>query len=197
MHDDTTHLDLILGALRRFKHRVAFKQDDVELTYAQMGDSLARWAKVFHDLGVRPGDGFGLLSPNRPEVCLGQIAPALAGGRYTALHPMGSLEDHLYMCREAELRFLLVDPAYEACESKLLDKSNMIEQVLSFGPSRVGKDINGLASACANANLPKTGGHLEQLSGLVYTGGTTGVPSFSVYATRDQAPPRSGVEPGH
>ena len=184
LRDDVTHLDLILGSLRRFRHRVAFKHDDIELSYARMGDLLARWVQVFHALGVRPGDGFGLLSANRPEVWLGQIAPSLAGGRYTALHPMGSLEDHLYMCREAELRFLLVDPAFAGRASELLQKSNTIEHLLTFGPADIGKDLIALASACSAATLPMTGGHLDQLSWLLYTGGTTGVPKAAMLTER-------------
>ena len=62
--------------------------------------------------GFQHGDGVGVLSPNRPEVFYVQTAPLFAGGRYTALHPMGSFDDHKYACDEAELRFLFVDPAY-------------------------------------------------------------------------------------
>lgn len=184
LHDYTTHLDLILGALRRFGDRVAFKQDDREFTYQQMGDALVRWAHVFKQLGARPGEGFGLLSPNRPEVWLGQAAPALAGGRYTALHPMGSLEDHLYMCREAELRFLLVDPAYAERAGQLLEKSGVVEHVLTFGPAAVGRDINALAAAAPAGALPAQAGTLDQLSWLLYTGGTTGVPKAAMLTER-------------
>jgi fatty-acyl-CoA synthase len=59
-----------------------------------------------------PGQGIGVLSPNRPEVWLGQTAAPFAGGRFTALHRLGSLDDHRYACDEAELRFLFVDPRY-------------------------------------------------------------------------------------
>jgi fatty-acyl-CoA synthase len=184
LHGHTTHLDLILGSLRRFKHRIAFKQDDTEYTYAQMGELLARWAAVLLQLGIRPGDGVGLLSPNRPEVWLGQTAPALAGGRYTALHPLGSLEDHLYMCREAELRFLLVDPAYAERASQLLEQSGTVEQVLTFGSAPIGRDIISLASTCTDAHLPRTAGTLDQISWLLYTGGTTGVPKAAILTER-------------
>ena len=112
LHDGATLGDLVLGALRRFPHRVAFRQDDRELTYAAVTDLLGRWATLFRQRGLQPGQGVGVLSPNRPEVYLGQTAPILAGGRFTALHPLGSLDDHLYACNEAELRFLLVDPLF-------------------------------------------------------------------------------------
>ena len=42
------------------------------------------------------------------------LNPADVGGRYSALHPLGSFEDHRYACEEAELRIVVVDPAFEA-----------------------------------------------------------------------------------
>ena len=70
--------------MRRSPHRVAFRQDDRELTYAAVTDLLGRWATLFRQRGLQPGQGVGVLSPNRPEVYLGQTAPILAGGRFTA-----------------------------------------------------------------------------------------------------------------
>lgn len=196
LRDYATHLDLILTCLRRFSDRIAFQQDERKITYRQMGDSLVRWANVFRQLGARPGEGFGLLSPNRPEVWLGQIAPALAGGRYTALHPMGSLDDHLYMCREAELRFLLVDPAYAERASELLEKSGVVEHVLTFGPAPVGQDIIALAAAQSSASLPATAGAIDQVSWLLYTGGTTGVPKAAMLSERALATMAGSVSLG-
>ena len=104
---------------------------------------------VLAQRGLRSGEGVGLLAPNRPEARFGQIAPALAGGRYTALHPLGSLDDHLYACREAELRFLFVDPHFGERATELLEKSGVVETVFTFGPSDAGEDINMLAQTVA------------------------------------------------
>lgn len=123
LHDTATVGDVVTAALRRFPDRVAFQQDGTELTYRQVEDALARWVSVLHDRGLRRGEGVGLLSPNRPEAWLAQISPALAGGRYTALHPLGSLADHLHACNEAELRLLFVDPAFGERAGQLLEKA--------------------------------------------------------------------------
>ncbi|MEZ5659930.1 MAG: AMP-binding protein [Burkholderiaceae bacterium] len=184
LRERSTHLDLILASLRRFGPKTAFIADNETLTYAQSGERLARWASALVALGARPGDGFGLLSPNRPEVWFGQTVPALIGARYTALHPMGSLEDHLHMCREAELRFLFVDPAFAERAQTLLDQSGTVQHVLSFGPGACGQDIHLLASRAAANPLPRTAGTPEQLSWLLYTGGTTGVPKSAMLPER-------------
>src|ERR1700738_671868 len=112
LHEVATAGDIVTAVLRRFPDRVAFRQDGKDMTYRQTEDTLARWVAVLLDHGLRPGAGVALFAPNRPEAGLAQVAPALAGGRYTALHPLGSFDDHLYACDEAELRFLPVHPAH-------------------------------------------------------------------------------------
>src|SRR5262249_2356975 len=146
LHDSATVGDLVTSVLRRFPDRVAFRQDGKEWTYRQTEDVLVRWVALLVARGLRPGEGVGLLSPNRAEAWLAQVAPALAGGRFTALHPLGSLDDHLYVCDEAELRFLLVDPAYGERGSQLLEKSSSVQVVFTFGPSEAGEDISELVT---------------------------------------------------
>jgi fatty-acyl-CoA synthase len=177
LHDPATVGDIVTAVLRRFPDRVAFRQDGKDLSYRQTEDALARWVAVLRDRGLRPDEGVGLLSPNRPEAWLAQVAPALAGGRYTALHPLGSLDDHLYACDEAELRFLFVDPAYAERATQLREKSGAIECVFTFGPSEAGEDINDLASRLSLSGRLDRGPHgPEDICNLLYTGGTTGVP---------------------
>jgi fatty-acyl-CoA synthase len=195
--------DIVTTALRRFPDRVAFRQDGRDLTYAQTADALARWVAVFHQRGLRPGEGVGLLSPNRPEAWLAQIAPALAGGRYTALHPLGSLDDHLHACNEAELRFVLVDPAFGERATQLLRQSPPVEAVFTFGPSDAGEDIHELAARVRAPGPLDPGPHdPEDICYLLYTGGTTGVPKAAILSERAVAAMAYGTAlgwdlPGH
>lgn len=184
LHAAATTGDIITSVLRRFPDRVAFSQDGVEWTYRKAEDTLARWVAVLLDRGLRPGEGVGLLSPNRAEAWLGQVAPPLAGGRYTALHPLGSLDDHLYACDEAELRFLMVDPAYGERAGQLLEKSDAVEAVFTFGPCDVGENINDLAAAVPSSRLDRGSHGPDDTCYLLYTGGTTGVPKAAVLSER-------------
>src|SRR5207237_4187331 len=145
LHEAATTCDIILSVLRRFPARVAFRMDGQDLTYGQTEDILRRWVAVLHQRGFEPGQGVGLLSLNRPEAWFPQVAPVLAGGRYTALHPLGSLDDHLHACNEAELKFLFVDPAFAERAVALKEKAQTVEAVFSFGPSEAGDDIEALA----------------------------------------------------
>ena len=185
LHGTATVGDVVCAALRRFPDRVAFRQDGSELTYREVEDALARWVTVLHERGLRPGEGVGLLSANRPEAWLAQSAPALAGGRYTALHPLGSLADHLHACDEAELRFLFVDPPFAERAAQLLEKAATVETVFTFGAAEVGEDINELTSKVALHGRLDRGPHgADDIGYLLYTGGTTGVPKAAMISDR-------------
>jgi fatty-acyl-CoA synthase len=176
LHDVATLPELTVTALRRWPGREAFRQDGRAISYRGTADLLARYAAVLRERGLRRGEGVGLLSPNRPEAWLAQTAPLFAGGRYTALHPLGSFEDHRYACEEAELRILVVDPAYETRAGELLAGCAAVEQVLTLGPSRVGEDLCSLAESYGAVPL-EAGPHTpDDIGWVLYTGGTTGVP---------------------
>jgi fatty-acyl-CoA synthase len=185
LHETATVGDVVTAVLRRFPDRVAFRQDGTELTYRQVEDALTRWVSVLHERGLRRGEGVGLLSPNSPEAWLAQITPALAGGRYTALHPLGSLADHVHTCNEAELRLLFVDPVFGERAAQLLEKAATVEAVFTFGPSDVGEDINELAGKVAlNGRLHRGPHGADDIAYLFYTGGTTGVPKAAILSER-------------
>ncbi len=180
LHRLVTHSELLVNSLRRFPNREAFRQDELSWTYRETEARLARFVRVLQDCELGRGQGVGVLSPNRPEVWLSQAGAGLAGGRYTALHPMGSFSDHEYACNEAALRILLVDPDYAERAGALLDACPSIETVLTFGPSDVGRDVNALAEAVGAATLSPGPNGPEDISWLLYTGGTTGVPKAAM-----------------
>lgn len=171
-----THSELIVRALRCFPDRIAFRQGDRTVRYDEAEDLVSRFVTVLRELGVRAGDGVGLLSPNRPEVWMTQSAPGFLGASYTALHPLGSFDDHLYACDDAELKVLVVDPAYAERGVELADRAASVEHLLTLGPCPDGRDLLALARAAAPTALPTCEIAAESTVWLLYTGGTTGVP---------------------
>ena len=184
LHEPARYTDLVLTALRRFPTRVAFRQDGVEWTYAETADRLARWVTLLRRRGLERGQGIGVLSPNRPEVWLGQTAAPFAGGRFTALHPLGSLDDHCYACDEAELRFLFVDPLYAERAAAIADRCRSVEHVFTFGPAAIGDDIEALVASIRPEPLDGGPHGAEDVAWLLYTGGTTGVPKAAMLPER-------------
>jgi len=184
LHEPARYTDIVLAALRRFPDRVAFREDGREVTYARIADLLARWIAVLRRCGLERGEGVGVLSPNRHEVWLGQTAAPFAGGRFTALHPLGSLDDHRYACDEAELRVLIVDPIYAERAGALADKCASVETVLTLGPASIGEDVIALADSVTPAPLDAGPHGPEDITWLLYTGGTTGIPKAAMLPER-------------
>jgi fatty-acyl-CoA synthase len=108
----------------------------------------------------------------------------MAGGRFTALHPMGSLDDHRYICDEAELRFLIVDPAYAERAAALAEQCGSLTTVFTLGAASVGEDIIALAAEASPAPLDGGPHGAEDIAWLLYTGGTTGVPKAAMLPER-------------
>ena len=52
-----------------------------------------------------------MLSKNRPEVLFSMGANMLTATRATNLHPLGSLDDHAYVLRDAGIETLVFDPS--------------------------------------------------------------------------------------
>lgn len=184
LHDSATFSDLVLTALRRWPDRVAFAQDEREVTFRQAEDRITRLAALLRERGLQRGEGVGVLSPNRPEVYFAQTAPLYADGRYTPLHPMGSLDDHIYSVDEAELKILLVDPNYADRAGELRERCPSVEHVFSFGPTDSGEDLDPLLDAIDAPRLRFGTRHPEDLAWLLYTGGTTGVPKAAMQPER-------------
>ena len=184
LQDPTTFCDLILTGLRRHRDKDAFRYEGETLTNADVEDALSRFVSMLWARGFKPGDGVGVLSPNRPEVFYVQSAPLFAGGRYTALHPMGSFEDHKYACNEAELRFVFVDPAYAERAVALKEACPSVEEVFSFGPVDGVVDLHAELAAAVPVELQFGSRSPDDLAWLVYTGGTTGVPKAAMLSER-------------
>ena len=187
LRDGVTYGEIILAALRRFPERIAFRQDARTLTYAKTADLLALWVTVFARRGLKIGRGHrgpvaepsgGLPRPVRRRV--------FAGGRYTALHPLGSLDDHRYACDEAELRFLLVDPAYAERAARLLEvRVRPARRSSRSGPPRSARTSTRLPDAVTPGDRSTAGPHgPDDIAWLLYTGGTTGVPKAAMLPER-------------
>ncbi len=105
--------------------------------------------------GLGKGSRAAVISANRPEVLSNIAAMQLAGCIGTPLHPMGSLDDHLFVLQAAEIDALVYDVSvfdqhaaalHAALQEKLPD-SNLL--MLGFGPTACGEDYLALASSFA------------------------------------------------
>jgi fatty-acyl-CoA synthase len=180
--------DLLIAALRRHPDRPAIDLGGgVVLTSAQLSDQISRYAQVYEAKGVRPGDGVAVISTNRPEVLYAMGAYMVTGARNTALHPLGSLDDHAYVLTDAQIDTLVFDPSFAERAAALAERVPTLTRLLSFGPSEVGEDLTALAQDYAPRPLVAPRLDAESVSAVAYTGGTTGQPKGVMTTYRGSA----------
>lgn len=174
---------LTIGALKRNRDKPVLFLGDTTLTGGELSERISQYVQAFEALGAGTGAATGLLSLNRPEVLMIIGAGQTQGYRRTALHPLGSLDDHAYVLADAEVTSLIIDPnpAFTERALGLLEKVPSLTQILTIGPvpealAEVGHDLVAEAAKydprpLVAANLPP-----DHIGGLTYTGGTTGKP---------------------
>jgi fatty-acyl-CoA synthase len=175
---------ITVSALKRHKDKPVLFLGDTTLTGGQLAERISQYIQAFEALGAGTGSISGLLSLNRPEVLMIIGAGQTQGYRRTALHPLGSLDDHAFVLSDAEVTSLIIDPNPMFVERALglLEKVPSLKQILTIGPvpdALAGHAAVDLTAEAAKyqpkplvaADLPP-----DHIGGMTYTGGTTGKP---------------------
>ncbi|MDQ2626884.1 MAG: AMP-binding protein, partial [Actinomycetota bacterium] len=174
---------LLAGALKRHRDTPVLFLGDTTLTGGQLADKISQYIQAFEALGAGTGTAVGLLSLNRPEVLMIIGAGQTMGYRRTALHPLGSLDDHAYVLADAGISTLIIDPnpAFVERAVGLLEKVESLTQILTIGPvpdalADVASDLSAEAAKYPVRPLVAADLAPDHIGGLTYTGGTTGKP---------------------
>jgi fatty-acyl-CoA synthase len=175
---------LIVDALNRHHDRTAFIQGDSRVSYAEAADITSRIRRVLRDKGIAKGSCVGALSVNSPGVWMVQAAICLTGAMYTGLHPLGSVDDHVDLCEDAEVDVLIVHPKFADVGAQILSRATNVKHLLTLGPANVGEDLHALCSEVEPETLSRGGAEEEDIAWLQYTGGTTGRPKAAMISHR-------------
>ncbi|EID16337.1 acyl-CoA synthetase [Mycobacterium xenopi RIVM700367] len=183
LRNPTHNGHLLVGALKRHRDKPVLFLGDTTLTGGQMADKISQYIQAFEALGAGTGAAVGLLSLNRPEVLIIIGAGQTQGYRRTALHPLGSLDDHAYVLADAGISSLIIDPNPMFVERALglLERVDSLKQILTIGPvpdalKHVAVDLSAEAEKYQPQPLVAADLPPDHIIGLTYTGGTTGKP---------------------
>jgi fatty-acyl-CoA synthase len=169
--------DLLVRGLGRNPSKPAVYIGDRALTAAEMADQISRYAQAYEAWGVTQGSPTATLSANRPEVLFAMGAGMITGTRGTPLHPMGSLEDHLYILEDAQIETLFYDPsAYEERAMALKGRAPSLKRVVALAPTDAAEDVPTAAARFGPRRLSPPVADPDTPYSIAYTGGTTGQP---------------------
>jgi fatty-acyl-CoA synthase len=163
---------VIVEALTRYPRREAFVAGDRRLTYAQCSELVGRLMSAYAARGIGLGSSVVMLSPNRPESWLASAAAYLLGATFTGLQSLGTTEDHVFICDDAEASLLVVDETYADRAEAIRADASTLKHAITVGADGSSDELTGVPA------MPLSSGPAvdEDVAWLQYTGGTTGRP---------------------
>ena len=150
------------------------------------------------DLGIRAGDRVALISENRPEWSIVDLAILSAGAVTVPIYTTQSVDQIQFILTDSGARALMISGGKVLKHAREgFDGLNQLEQVVVFdSKSAAGLDrattlesIEGRGEAIERANAAAfdellARGHADDLATIIYTSGTTGEPK-GVMLTHD------------
>lgn len=160
----------------------------VELSWNRVGEDVRQLTRGLQALGMQPGDKAALLSENRPEWMIADLATLAAGGVLATIYASSNSEQIQYIVDHSDARFLFVSGQDQL--QKVLEIAAQMPKVAAIiafdrvepaGETRV----MALADVLALGRSAETPEEFDQRlleigsdspATLIYTSGTTGPP---------------------
>ncbi len=193
METPTAGLPESLGALffetaRRLpaKKALSFKKNGryESISYAEMERKVAGVVSSFTSLGLRAGDRVAILSENRPEWAITDIAAQVAGLVTVPIYPSLTPEEIRYILSDSGARLIAVSTKEQFAKIAFIYKGLPLAGVLAFNVSvsvaqkDVSLPVHFMKDFEVAAPRPQSTPPVDHdsLASIIYTSGTTGVP---------------------
>lgn len=169
--------ELVAHALSNDLDRIVMRlEDGGTQTAGELRDLISRFSQAFATLSPKPLRA-AVIAKNRVEVPAVMNALTFAGIVSTSLHPMGAIEDYLYIIEDAEIDLLVYDADhFEGIAAQLKERAPRLKHLVAIGAAGAGPSINDLSAAFEPAALVPPLAVPKDMARIAYSGGTTGKP---------------------
>ena len=140
------------------------------VTYGDMMDQTARFARALVGCGVRPGDRVAVQVEKSVEMVMLYLACVRAGAVFLPLNTAYTASEVAYFIEDAEPRLVVVDPSREAALAPLAAR-------VGAGVVTLADDASGTLMDLVRGEAPvfdTVARRADDLAALLYTSGTTG-----------------------
>lgn len=181
-------VDLLERNLALRADKVALYSSERCLTFQAVADEANQVGNALLQLGVRFGDGVGILAPDSAEWVTAFFGTIKLGAVVVCLNTLLQPQEYAYILRDSRLRVLIVHESLLAQIEPIRDQQTTLQQVIVIGQPQRATDLaftNWLAAQ--PTALPTTTTHRDDFCSLHYSSGTTGQPKGMFHAHKDYA----------
>ncbi|RKQ93569.1 long-chain acyl-CoA synthetase [Solirubrobacter pauli] len=188
--DSRTIADIVGLAAERYGEQPAarFKRDGewVDLSYAELSETVSEIARGLIDLGLRPGERVALLCTTRVEWTLADFGITSAGGVVVPIYPTNSPEECAWVAGDSQSRFAIAEDAAQVAKLVAVrDQLPQLEAIIAIEPAEGALPLDELR---ARGRARDAGEVAERVAAvtpedpytIIYTSGTTGPPKGCV-----------------
>ncbi|MEU9670821.1 putative sulfate exporter family transporter [Streptomyces bobili] len=148
--------------------RIAVRQDDTVLTYAQLDGAAARVAALLRERGVRPGDRVALVMPNVTLFPVAYYGILRAGGVVVPMNPLLKCREVAHALGDSGSRIVLTAPLFAAEVTKAAAETGVECLVTDAEFGALTRAAEPMAEVVGRAD--------GDTAVILYTSGTTGTP---------------------
>jgi long-chain acyl-CoA synthetase len=180
-------IGLVEKSVREAKNHEATEFFGATMTYAELGDQIARAAESLRKLGVKHGDRVALMLPNCPQHIIAFYAVLRVGGIVVEHNPLYTARELRHMFEDHAARVVI---AWDVAVSKLRNQPEDIEldAIISVNLLKAFPKTKRLALSLPIPKLAKMRAKLTQPAP-----GTTSWEDFTAGPKIDPAYPKPGV----
>ena len=156
-------------------------------TYAELSGQVNRLARVFMDLGLKPGERFITCGPNSAGVVFAAQARTKVGATAVPLNYRLTPEEIVYIVDDSDSVLVYADTDMAETFAKIRGQLPRVRELVIFGGAAPAGMLDGdrLMARASDADLPA--GPAEHPASMLYTSGTTGRPKGAVRQPLDPA----------
>lgn len=164
--------DLYNKAIQQFSERIAFKDEEKEVTYRQLDQEVNQLARVLQDHGVNPGDTVSVWLRNSVDYVIVDLALIKVGAVRVMLNTFLSNDEVLYRINDSRSKVIICEEEFYQNIKSFQDEVSESPVILTNG----GKEATNFKRLMNQVDAKPKEVEIDEsdLTMIMYTGGTTG-----------------------
>lgn len=155
----------------------AIRESGRSVTFAELGQRVARLAGALKGLGMASGDCIAMLSRNSQRYIEYSLGVPWGDGVLNPVNTRWSVAEIVYSLDDSQSTMLIVDDTFKAMGEAIFKQAKTLRHMIYSGDGETPEGMLNyealLAAAEPVENVRRSG---DKLLGIFYTGGTTGFP---------------------